>query len=117
MNRLTKVSIGLQLLLAAGLLGAGPAWAEEAPAMTKAQHEEMAASYENEAKELEVKIGQHERAAKVYETMHAGREKQHAGQQGAAAHCRNLVKSYQGAVRDARELAKHHHMMADEAAN
>lgn len=113
-NRHATRLIGLHLLASAGALTFGYLAFAEGPAeMTKERHAELAQSYDREAQGLESKAAEHERMAKVYETMHEGHK--HGGQRGAAAHCRNLVANYKAAAADARELSKHHRSMADDA--
>jgi hypothetical protein len=80
---------------------------------TKADHEQAAAMYEEEANMLRGKLAQHERMAKLYE-----HSKHRAGKRRGASmmnHCNNIITSYKAAIVDNSELAKHHRAMAADA--
>jgi len=102
-----------------GLLGALLALPSAAPAadaamaeMDKEAHERTAAAYEDEVKLLQEKIAQHEQMAKMYDSMARSGTKH--GSHGMAAHCKNIIRNYNETIGDAKELAKYHHMMAEE---
>ncbi len=74
---------------------------------TKADHEKVAAMYQDEAKLLQDKIAQHERMQKGYQAK--------GGKFGGASmmnHCKSIVANYNAAIKDNLALAKHHHDMA-----
>ncbi len=78
-------------------------------AVTKADHEKIEAFYEQQAKDLDAKVAQHQRMKNAYQ--HAG----HLRQLGVRmrAHCDKLIKNYQIAAAENRQMAKSHHTMAD----
>ena len=79
---------------------------------SKADHEQVAAMYEEEASLLRGKLAQHERMAKLYE-----HSKHRAGKRRGASmlnHCKSIITSYNAAIADNAELAKHHRAMAAE---
>jgi len=80
---------------------------------TKADHEKAAAMYEEEANLLRNKLAQHERMAKLYEHSKHRADKR----RGASMlnHCNSIITSYNAAIVDSAELAKHHRAMAAEA--
>src|SRR6266567_7620070 len=104
----------LSAALAASLTFGGYAFGagEEPPALeqkivgakTKAHHESIAASYEQEAKVLEAKAEEHRQMAKAYGKIGFLKEKHSILQ-----HCDSLVKKYQDAAKENLALAKIHH--------
>jgi len=113
MNRfVAMMSAGtVAILLSGGAVAAEPAVtpAQIAGATTPADHEAMAAAYDNEATTLEAKAREHEQMAKAYSS--AGNKK---GMDSASmhAHCAKLAKQYSDAAAENRELAKQHRAMA-----
>lgn len=111
------VGVVLQLIAVSPLLmHESAAWAAHhegtMPIETKADHEKLAAAYEDEAKLLQQKIEQHERMNTVYQAMGGG------GKLGGAQlgnHCKSIIKSYKSAIEDNLALAKYHHEMAASA--
>ena len=80
-------------------------------ARTKADHEALAAHYEEEAKALEGKAAEHERFAQVY----AGQLDSPRVKLNQPQHCRNLAAKYREAAAENLELAKEHHQLAEAA--
>jgi hypothetical protein len=80
-------------------------------AATKADHEKIAAFYEQQATELDTKVAQHKKMSAAY--RHAGKGK-HSGIP-MDSHCDELIKSYQRAADGNRDLAKSHRDMAAKA--
>lgn len=79
-----------------------------AAAKTAADHEAIAAAYDQEAARLEAKAKDHEKMSLAYAS--AGSKK---GMDSAAmrAHCAKLAKQYSEAAKENRELAKEHRAM------
>lgn len=74
---------------------------------TKADHEKVAAMYQDEANLLQDKIAQHERMQKGYQAK-GGK----FGGPSMVNHCKSIVANYNAAIKDNLALAKHHHDMA-----
>lgn len=113
-NDMRSVVFGAVLHLAVGgplLIYGTSASAEHHEGMmameSKADHEKMAAMYEDEVKFLKDKIALHERMAKGYQST--GRKFSGASM---VNHCKSIVASYNTAIEDNQALAKHHHEMA-----
>ena len=100
------LAAGLSFGAYAGDVGVTPE--QIAAAKTPAEHEAIAAAFDQEAAQLEAKAKEHERMALAYTS--AGSKK---GAQGAAmrAHCTKLVEQYSAAAKENRELAKAHRAM------
>ncbi len=81
-----------------------------AGATTRADHESIAASYEQEAKALQAKADEHRQMAKAYAKTGFLKEKHNLAQ-----HCDSLVKKYEGAANDNLALAKIHRDIAIKA--
>lgn len=108
----------IALLVAALSLPAVRALAEKpagieqliAAAKTAADHENIAALYEGEAKSAEKKADKHQLLADAYKKVGGGAiEKLHLDQ-----HCADLVKRYRDVAQVARGLAEAHRQMAKE---
>ena len=82
-----------------------------ASASTKADHERIAAFYEQEAKGLHEKATQHEEMDKAYSINGNGK---HPGNP-MGSHCKSIATSYLTAMNENMELAKAHRAMAAEA--
>jgi len=119
MNRLV-VMLGAGI---AALALSGGAWAASHEVVTAAQieaaktpadHESIAAAYEQEAARLESKAAEHGAMADAY--TNAGSKK---GMNTAAmhAHCAKLAKQYGEAAKENRALAAEHRKMAQAAAH
>lgn len=82
-----------------------------ASAKTRADHEALAAHYEQEAQMLQQKAEEHRKSAQTYSGSVYG------GKLGAvaASHCLALARNYQRAAEENLELAKLHRQMAAEA--
>lgn len=78
-------------------------------AATKADHQKIAAFYEQQAKDLEAKVAQHQKMSTAYD--HIG----HGKHGPMHAHCDKLLKSYKAAAVESHGLAKAHHDMAAQA--
>jgi hypothetical protein len=116
MNRLSKLSIlgALALLLSAPYAGAIAANSDVTPdqiaaASTPADHEAIAASYEQEAARLEALAKNHQSMAKAYEA--AGATHKGLNVPAMAMHCKKLSEQYTAAARESRELAREHRAM------
>ncbi len=79
-------------------------------AKTKADHEALAAQYEQEAKELEKKAEEHKEMAKAY-SRNPALEAKH----GLVTHCNRLAEKYAEAAKEDIALAKLHHQLAEKA--
>jgi hypothetical protein len=77
-------------------------------AKTKADHEALAQHYEDTAKEMQLKVDEHEKLLSKYES-HAYLYGKRAGD--LKAHCRNLINIYQNAVDANMSMAKMHRAM------
>ena len=80
-----------------------------AAASTPAQHEAIAAAYDQEAAQLEAKAKEHEKMAQAYSS---GGSKKGMESASMHAHCAKLAKQYADAAKENRELAKEHRAMA-----
>ena len=105
-------------VLALGLLFGGDAFSAEtstameqkiATAKTKADHESLAMSYEQEATELQVKADDHKAFGKAYSRI--------GGKQGPqlVSHCNSLARKYGEAAQETTALAKLHRGLAAKA--
>jgi hypothetical protein len=79
-------------------------------ARTKADHEALAAHYEQEAKALQDKAAEHETMAQKYQRGAYGKTATTMIQ-----HCEFLARTYRGAAKENLELAKEHHELAKAA--
>jgi DNA mismatch repair ATPase MutL len=106
-----SAAIAASLTLGGYAFGAGqePAALEQkiVAATTRADHESMAASYEQEAKTLQAKAEEHRQMAKAYGKIGFLKEKHNLVQ-----HCDSLVKKYQDAAKENLALAKIHREIA-----
>jgi hypothetical protein len=87
-------------------------------ARTKADHEALAAHYEQEAKELQDKAARHERTAKAYARdpyRASGPRSRPTPPPSPFQHCEALASSYRKAAAENLELAKVHRQLAEEA--
>ena len=109
-------------LLVLNLTWGGHAWSADevaysvtpekiAAAKSKADHEALANSYEQEAKALDARAADHEALAKAYAELAYLKDKP-----GLIAHCASLVDRYRAAARETRELARAHQELAARAA-
>jgi hypothetical protein len=115
MNRLiTMLSAGV-----AAVMLSGSAWAADATMVTPAQieaaktsadHEAIAASYDNEAAQLEAMAKKHEGMARSYRAAAAGAKG--ANPAAMSAHCNKLITQYKAAAQENRDLAAAHRQMA-----
>jgi hypothetical protein len=78
-------------------------------ARTPAEHEAIAAAYDQEAARLEAKAKEHEKMAQAYSSAAS---KKGMGSASMHAHCAKLAKQYADAANENRELAKEHRAMA-----
>ena len=78
-------------------------------ATTKADHEALAAHYEQEAKALQDKATEHQKMARAYTGSVYTRTKT-----SLAQHCGTLATKYQEAAKENLELAKQHRELAAE---
>lgn len=81
-------------------------------AKTPADHEAIAAAFDQEAVRLEALAKDHEKMAQTYRSMSS---KKGMASASMHAHCANLAKRYQEAALENRELAKEHRAMKDKA--
>lgn len=84
-------------------------------ASTKADHERIAAFYEQEAKALHEKVAQHEEMTKAYSSNWSGKAPGGISGLSMQAHCKNITTNYTAAMSENMELAKAHRAMAAEA--
>ncbi len=116
MNRLVAIiSVGaVAILLSGGAqaadLGVTPAQIEAA--RTPADHEAIAAGFDQEAARLEATAKDHEKMADAYRS--AGSKKGFASA-SMRAHCLKLAKKYAEAAKENRALAKEHRAVNDHA--
>jgi hypothetical protein len=80
-----------------------------AAAKTPADHEAIAASYDQEAARLEEKAKEHEAMAKSYRSASTGKKGSYAA--AMSAHCLNLSKKYREAAEASRAMAAEHRGM------
>lgn len=85
--------------------------AKIAAAKTPADHEAIAAEFEQEAKDLEAKAALHADMAKHYGMDQYA----HTKKPRLKKHCEELSASLKGAAQQAKELAKAHHELAKKA--
>jgi Skp family chaperone for outer membrane proteins len=80
-------------------------------AKTPSDHEALAKHYEDTAKEMQSKLQEHKKMLETYEanTSHYGRQAL-----DLQAHCRNLINSYEQAVKANIAMANSHRSMAIE---
>jgi Skp family chaperone for outer membrane proteins len=80
-------------------------------AKTPADHNALAKHYEDAAKEMQSKLQEHKKMLETYEanTSHYGRQAL-----DLQAHCRNLINSYEQAVKGNMDMANAHRKMATE---
>ena len=107
--------LALSVSLSGNVLGAGDTAGtlmeqKIAGARTKADHESLAASYEQEATRLQEKAGEHKAMGKAYKRTGALQEKHQL-----VTHCGSLVKKYEDAARENSALAKLHRGLAAKA--
>jgi hypothetical protein len=116
MNRFVSiVSAGaLAMMLSGGAYAAdaGVTAAQIEAAKTPADHEAVAAAFEQEATRLEKLVKEHEKMADAYRP--AG-SKKHIASASMRAHCLSLAKKYGEAARENRDMAKEHRAMKDHA--
>jgi len=90
-------------------------------ARTRADHQELAAIYEREAKDDKTAVERHRSRARSYEVAHVGGGGGGGGGVGPnptmAAHCENLARLYQQAAEENIALEKEHRKMAAAATN
>ena len=82
-------------------------------AKSKADHEVLAAQYEQEAKGLQAKAQEHKQMAKAYDKADG-----YFGSKGKfdmARHCNNIAQKYEDAAKENLALAKMHRSMAEKA--
>jgi hypothetical protein len=102
--------LGFTLLLGAPAFGADPAVAKIAAAKTKADHEELAALYEREAKEAAAKSEDHSQRAEKYRKTPGfgpGRD--------LARHCDYIADKYKETAGESQTMAKMHRDLAASA--
>jgi hypothetical protein len=116
MNRFVSIlSAGaLAMMLSGGAYAAdsGVTAAQIEAAKTPADHEAIAASFEQEAVRLEALAKDHEKMAHSYRSASS---KKGIASASMHAHCAKLAKTYQEAAQENRELAKEHRAMKDHA--
>ena len=78
-------------------------------ARTKADHETLAAHYEQEAQALQDKAAAHERMTQAYQRGAYGKTTT------LIQHCEFLAREYREAAKENLELAKEHHELAEAA--
>lgn len=81
-------------------------------AKTPADHEAIAAAFDQEAGRLDVLAKEHEKMADTYRITSSKRGMASASMH---AHCANLAKRYQEAAQENRALAKEHRAIKDHA--
>jgi len=79
-----------------------------AAAQTPAEHEAIAAAYEQEATRLDAKAREHEKMAQAYKS---GASKKGMEEASMRAHCSKLTKQYSDAAAENRALAQEHRAM------
>jgi hypothetical protein len=113
LTTLFTLAFGAALLVLPALRGDAQAdlSAKIAAAKSTADHEAIAAEFEQEAKDLEAKAALHADMAKHY------RMDQYAHQRKPSlqTHCEDLSASLKKAAEQAREIAKLHHELAQKA--
>lgn len=106
--------LALSLSLGEYALSAGQESSSQAQkiesAKTRADHEALAAFYEQEAKTLQAKAEEHKEMGKSYGKIGHLKEKHNLVQ-----HCDRLVEKYKGAAQDSLALAKLHRELAAKA--
>ncbi len=80
-------------------------------AKTAADHQAIAAEFEQEAKDLDAKAALHAEMAGHYDMDQYG----HSQKPSLKKHCEDLAKSLKASAELARELAQAHHKLAQEA--
>ena len=78
-------------------------------AKTRADHEELARYYEDEANSLNARAEEHKKMSVAYRAMSTGK----GGLAGFVAHCDRLSAKYKEMAADDQALAKLHHQFAD----
>jgi hypothetical protein len=82
-------------------------------ARTRADHEEIASLYEQQAGTDKAAAERHRRLARTYERSWTDR----GGQTNMARHCENLARTYQQAAEENLALAKEHRQAAADTKN
>jgi len=82
-------------------------------AKTKADHENLAKYYEDEAVNLKAQAAEHKKMAVSYRSLSTGK----GGMAGFVAHCDRLVAKYEAMAADNEALAKLHHQFAAKLEN
>ena len=107
--------LGAVLVLVGACTPAGKMTHDMAPAIqsatTKADHEALAAHYEQEAKELQAKAAAHQDMARSYERSGG----YVSAKSNLIQHCRDLSARYREAANENLALAKQHRELAAEA--
>ncbi len=86
-----------------------------ASAKTPADHQRLAAYYQQEAKRLAARAKEHEEMAAEYEKRPVPYESKNPGTIPGAIHCQNFAKLYKQEAEEAQALAAIHEEMAKEA--
>lgn len=77
-------------------------------AVTKADHEKIAAFYAQEAMDLDAKVAQHQKMSQAYRLAGKGRH----SAVSMNTHCEKLLGKYKAAAAENRDLAKAHQDLA-----
>lgn len=78
-------------------------------------HAAMAASYDQEAKDAQAKVAEHEHMLAQYKSMPSLPKGSPVNKEQMVQHCQSLVDSYQATAKQAKDLAKAHREMAASA--
>lgn len=96
--------------IAAGESQSAPMAQQIQNAKTRADHEALAATYQQEAMELQQKADKHKEMAVAYSKIGFLEEKH-----GLVTHCNQLAKKYAEAAKEASEMAALERSLADKA--
>jgi hypothetical protein len=116
MNRFVSIvgAGALAIMMSGGAYAAdqGVTAAQIEAAKTPADHEAIAAAFEQEASRLEELAKEHEKMADTYRPASS---KKHVASASMRAHCLSLATKYKEAARENRDLAKEHRQMTGHA--
>ena len=84
-------------------------------AKTPADHEKLAAYYDQTATELEEKAKEHKELAAAYKRMPVSGNPRITSPARPISHCENIAADAGKAAAEARSMAEHHRMLAKEA--
>jgi hypothetical protein len=86
-------------------------------AKTPAEHDRLAAYYDQTAADLEEKASEHKALAAAYKRMPSSGNPRIPSPARPVSHCENIAANAGKAAAEARSMSEHHKMLAKEAGN